>query len=171
MIDEQIHVQPKGFLIGLRQRVLMSEKEMESIDNHIVDLPQLKCVPYCFKQERWCDRLEDGKIDPVKDGDMLKHIGMNPEVRKLVKKALAAWNYYLQFRNAKMWPRKDRETGYVTWLIKKSEIQYTEKDILKASLIKGMRLCVVDREMIGIIMNDGVKMRYLLDESMVEVVE
>lgn len=169
MVDAQIHVQPKGFLVGLRQRVLMSEKEMDSIDDHIVDLPQLKCVPYCFKQLRWCDRLDDGKQDPVKDGDMLKHWGTNPEIKKLIKKALAAWNYYLLFRNAKIWPIKDRESGFVSWGIKKSEIQYTEKDILKASLIKGMMLSVADKEMIGIVMNDGMKLRYLLDKSLLEV--
>jgi hypothetical protein len=34
-----------------------------------------------------------------------------------------------------------------------------------------MMLSVSDREMIGIIMKDGMKMRYLLDASMVETKE
>lgn len=169
MIDAQIHVQPRGFLTGLRQRVLMSEKEMADIDDRIVDLPQLKCVIYCYKQKRWCDRIDDRKVDPVKDGDMIKNVGKNPEIKKLIKKALAAWNYYLQFRDAKIKPLKDRESGFVSWHIKKPEVQYTENDILKASHIKGTRLCVIDREMIGIVTNDGTKMRYLLDKPIPEV--
>ncbi len=168
MIDAQIHAQPKGFLTGLRQRVLMSEKEMDAIDDRIVDLPQLKCVIYCFKQKRWCDRIDDRKPDPVKDGDLIKHLGKNPEIKKLIKKALSAWNYYLQFRDAVIKPRKD-QNGFVTWVMKKPETQYTEKDILAASHIKGTRLSVADKEMIGIVTNDGVKMRYLLDKPMARV--
>jgi hypothetical protein len=131
MIDEQIHIQPKSFLIGLKKRVLVGEDELKKIDDNIVDLPQLKCVPYCFRQKRWCDRLEDGRLDPVKDGDLLKNLGNNPEIKKTIKKAITAWNYYIQFRNAKIWHREEKDTKFVNWYIKKFEKQYTEKDILK----------------------------------------
>ena len=145
----------------------MTEKEESDIDNNIVDLPQLKCVPYCFKQKRWCDRTDEGRADPVKDADLIKNLGHLPEVKKMIKKALNAWNYYLTFRNATIKPSKDRESGFVTWFIKKAAVKYTEKDIMKATLIKGTRLSVVDREMIGIVMKNGEKMRFLLDKSFV----
>ena len=167
MNPNHIHIQPKNFLTGLRQRTLMSEKEQDAIDDRIVDLPQLKIIPYCFKQKRWCDRTDEGRQDPAKDTNVLKNLGKLPEIKRLVKKALTAWNYYLQFRNAKMWPQKDRSTGFVTWHIKKSKLQYNEKDILAVAWIKGARLSVKDKEMIVIVTNDGQKMRYLLSKSLI----
>ncbi len=167
MIKEQIHIQPKNYLTGLRQRMLMTEKEEEAISNNIVDLPQLKCIPYCWKQKRWCDRTAEGRLDPVQDGDLLKNYGHIPEVKKLVKRALTAWTYYTKFRDAKMWHRKDKETQFVQWYITPNKRVYTEKDILKVSLVKGVRLSVAGQEMLGIITTDGKKFRYLTGKSII----
>lgn len=173
MIPEQIDIEPKEFLDGLRQRNLMSDKEFNAISNNIVDLPPLKCVPFCFVEKRFCTKgVKNRMPDPAQDDDLIANLENFPDdiqkyYRKKIKDALKAWNYYLSFRNANLSHRENKQTRLIIWKIKKANFNYTEKDILKASLIKGVRLSVKNREMIGIVTKDAKKFRYLLDKPMV----
>lgn len=127
---------------------LITDSQIDKIDNRLIDLPMLKTetlCPMCHKSmaayadERQIVALPDRCSNPdCSNRTDIRWRGLG------IKECLSAWNDYLP-------------------LLGKGKTKYKEADILSCKLHRGLRLHVKDKMLIGIVTRDGTKMRYLVD--------
>ncbi len=145
MSQRMIPIFQEGKLV---RPALITDSQIDKIDNRVVDLPNLKTETLCpmchesmatFADERQIVTLADRCSNPdCQNRTDVKWSGPG------IKDCLSAWNYYLP-------------------LLGKGKTKYKEADILMCKLHRALRLDVKDKMLIGIVTRDGTKMRYLVD--------